>query len=163
MEQHTTFDIEVVLDTAYTRPKLVIYTSEMSEAVLALLKQLQHQKPQPIPQPIPQPPTLFCEGADETIFVKHKEILRIYTSEGHLTVASDKGEHRLKMRLYEVEAQLDGRYFIPISQSEIVNFQRVEGIKTGITGAFALKLDNGSQAYVSRRYVAEIKKRLGMK
>lgn len=159
MEQNTTFDIEVVLDTAYSRPKLVIYTSEMSEAVLALLKQFQHQKPQPAPHRT----TLICEGADETIFVKHKEILRVYTSDGHLTVVSDKGEHRLKMRLYEVEALLDGRYFIPISQSEIVNFQRVEGIKTGITGAFALKLDNGSQAYVSRRYVTEIKKRLGMK
>lgn len=155
MEQNRAFDVEVILEDSYQRPKVVIYTAEMGEAILALLQQVKGQSV--------KPPTLVCVSGEETVFVKHKEILRIYTSDTHLTVVSDKGQHQLKMRLYEVLSELDNRYFIKISQSEIVNFQRVEGIKTGITGAFALKLDNGSQAYVSRRYISEIKKHLGMK
>lgn len=157
MELENKFDIEVIIAEEQQRPKLVIYTAQMNEAVVDLIHRCQNS---PVDQGYQ---SLACDSGETVVFVKHTAILRIFTEEGHLVVISDKGRFALKKRLYEVEAQLDSRYFIKISQSEIVNFRRVEGVKTKLTGAFALVFEDGSQAFVSRRFLPEIKRQLGIK
>jgi DNA-binding LytR/AlgR family response regulator len=146
-------EIEIVIDAAYEKPKLTIHTSKLDEDIEALVQLAKRTVETPF----------VCYEGEHVVFVKPADILRIHTEGSGLVVVSKRGAFTLKQRLYEVEELLDARFFIKISQSEIVNFRWVEGMKVSLTGALALTFEDGSQAFVSRRYVALIKKRLGMK
>ena len=57
-----------------------------------------------------------------------------------------------------MERRLEGRGFVRISASELVNARMIEGMDFSLTGTIRLSLRGGIQTYVSRRRVAEIKK-----
>ena len=65
-------------------------------------------------------------------------------------------------RLYEIEERLNPHQFVRISNSEIINLKRVDNFDLSFTGTICVKLSNGTTTYVSRRYVAKIKKILGI-
>lgn len=72
------------------------------------------------------------------------------------------GEYTLHIRLYEIEERLNSHQFVRISNSEIINLKRVDNFDLSFTGTICVKLSNGTTTYVSRRYVAKIKKILGI-
>ena len=74
----------------------------------------------------------------------------------------DEGTYLLKNRLYEIEAQPPSRFYVRISNSEIVNFQKVKSLDLSLSGTITLKFKNGEKAYVSRRYIDKIKAHLGI-
>lgn len=77
-------------------------------------------------------------------------------------VQTKKAVANLKFRLYELEKRFAGTQLIRISNSEIVNLQKVESLDFSISGTITLKFDNGEKAFVSRRYIEKIKKYIGM-
>ena len=52
--------------------------------------------------------------------------------------------------------------FIRISKSEIVNLKMVDSLDLSFIGTICIKLKNGTNTYVSRRYVKKIKQILGI-
>ena len=66
------------------------------------------------------------------------------------------------MRLYQVEEKLTGRRFVRISNSEIINLNKTANFDLSFAGTIQVKLKNGDVTFVSRRYVSEIKKILGI-
>ena len=75
---------------------------------------------------------------------------------------TDKGTFRLRMRLYQAEEKLTGMRFVRISNSEIINLNKTENFDLSFVGTIQVKLKNGDTTFVSRRYVSEIKKILGI-
>ena len=61
-----------------------------------------------------------------------------------------------------MEEKLDATRFLRISGSEIVNLHKIKRLDTGITGTIKMYLQENMETYVSRRYVAKIKKALGI-
>ena len=61
------------------------------------------------------------------------------------------------MKLYELELFLDKKIFVRISNSEIVNFNKVKNIDFKMIGTMILNFNNGNKSYVSRRYIPKIK------
>ena len=70
-------------------------------------------------------------------------------------------KYRSRKRLYELEKQL-GNQFMQISKSTLVNLSYLESIEAGFNGTLLLKLKNGCKDYVSRKYLPEFKKYLGL-
>lgn len=68
----------------------------------------------------------------------------------------------LKMKLYELEERLSARGFIRISKSMILNLSRAKRFNPHTGGRFEAVLSNGEKVLISRQYVAELKKRLGV-
>lgn len=68
----------------------------------------------------------------------------------------------LKYRLYELEERLMGTDFIRISKSMILNLNKVERFVPSLGGRIEAVLKNGEKAVISRQYVPEVKKRLGI-
>ena len=66
------------------------------------------------------------------------------------------------MRLYEAEEQLDQTRFVRISNSEIINLKMAKRFDLSFSGTICVNLAGGQTAYVSRRYVAKIKRLLGI-
>ena len=70
-------------------------------------------------------------------------------------------KYRSRKRLYELEKQL-GKQFMQISKSTLVNLSYLDSIEAGFNGTLLLKLKNGCKDYVSRKYLPEFKKYLGL-
>lgn len=97
---------------------------------------------------------------NEKIYILNfEEIDSIYSNQGRVCINKNNEEYLTKSRLYELEEQLSNN-FIRISNSEIINFDKVENLDLSITGTIQLKLKSGYTTYVSRRNIKKIKEYL---
>lgn len=87
-----------------------------------------------------------------------ESIIRIYTENQKIYAATANGICRVQQRLFELEELLDGRWFIRISNSEIVNLRKIKRLDTSVTGTILMYLQADIKTFVSRRYVSKIKK-----
>lgn len=144
--------IEVRLDPEYAEPKLLILADSMSEEVERILRLLRSEPGRPLVG-------FRREGASP---LKEGGISRIYAQQGRVCAATDSGEYVLRQRLYELEEKLASAGFVRISNSELINLRRVRSFDLNLAGTIRVNLDDGTTAWVSRRYVAKIRKILGM-
>ena len=73
----------------------------------------------------------------------------------------EKQNYRSRKRLYEIGQQL-GKQFMQISKSTLINLSYMDSIEPGFSGTLLLKLKNECKDYVSRTYLPEFKKYLGL-
>lgn len=144
--------VEIKVDKSYTEPKIIILTSSITDEVNTILNKLSDNLPQII--------SGIKDGKVEVM--EPADFIRIYADSGKVFAATNKGEYALRLRLYEVEERLNSHQFIRISNSEIINLKKVRNFDLSFTGTICVKFDNGATTYVSRRYVAKIKKILGI-
>ena len=64
-------------------------------------------------------------------------------------------------RLYELEVKL-GMYHVRVSKSMIVNLRKIRNVSAEPGGRMVAVLLNGERVIISRSYVREIKRRLGI-
>ncbi len=144
--------LEVKIDSSCVEPKVVILTAAMTEEVKAIVNKLSDQAPQ-----------ILSGSKDQKIeVIEQADLMRIYASGGKVFAVTRKGEYALRLRLYEIEERLPSHQFVRISNSEIINLKHVDHFDLSFTGTICVKLSNGTVTYVSRRYVAKLKKILGI-
>ena len=67
-----------------------------------------------------------------------------------------------KEKLYEFERLCAGSALFRCSKSMILNVDRIDNVQPSLSGRFEAVLSNGEKVVVSRRYVAELKRMLGV-
>ena len=67
----------------------------------------------------------------------------------------------IKSRLYEIEQSLDFRFF-RCSKSMICNIRKIKSVKAESNARMRAELLNGEIVVISRSYVKELKKKLGL-
>lgn len=139
--------IEIKIDSTATEPKILIITNAVTEEITELAKRLSWDSFQMI---------VGFQNA-RAVVLEQAEIIRIYAADGKVYATTREGDYPLRLRLYEVEARLDTRRFVRISNSEIINLKHVKGFDLSLTGTICVSLSNGTTTYVSRRYVSKIK------
>lgn len=144
--------LEIKLDPAYTAPKVILLTAAMTNEVNQILGRLSEQTPQ----------ILSGLRQEKLEVINQDDLIRVYANAGKVFAVTSKGEYTLRLRLYEVEQRLNPGQFVRISNSEIINIRRVSSFDLSYTGTICVALQNGDVTYVSRRYVARIKKLLGV-
>lgn len=87
----------------------------------------------------------YFEGVDNKVFIYCKQ--NIYES---------------KLKLYEIEEDYDNTYFFRASKSVILNISKIKSVSPAFSGRFEALLFNGEKIVISRQYVPELKKRLGL-
>lgn len=144
--------VSVQIDPQCAQPEVIIRTDKMTEETAALVQLLS------------DPPHRMIAGfeKDAVRLLDTDEILRFYTANQKVFAHTAQGEYLVHMRLYELEERLDKATFVRISNSEIVNLKAIRSLDLHITGTICLSLSNHVVTYVSRRYVAKIKKALGI-
>jgi len=146
-------DIEIKLDPKYKILKAVIFTDKMTDEINAAAKRLSENSQQVI--------TGFRDNILRIL--KDDEIVRIYASNGKIIAATtDNGEYFLHHRLYEIEECLEPTKFVRISNSEIINLNKVKHFDLNFVGTICVTLSDSTTTYVSRRYVSKIKRILGV-
>lgn len=139
--------VEIKIDRTCTEPKLIIYTAAITEEVTELTKRLSAKTSK----------SLAGYQGEQVQIIPVSHILRIYTEKQKVLLQTESETLQLKYRLYELEEMLDRERFVRISNSEIVNFDKVKCLDLSISGTILLRFQNGQTTYVSRRYVSKIK------
>ena len=85
----------------------------------------------------------------------------VRVEDGDTIIYGEKKKYRSRKRLYELANQL-GKQFMQISKTTLINLSYMDCIEPGFSGTLLLKLKNGSKDYVSRKYLPEFKKYLGL-
>ena len=67
-----------------------------------------------------------------------------------------------KLKLYEIEENYDNTYFFRASKSIILNITKIKSITPAFSGRFEALLFNEEKIVISKQYVPELKKRLGL-
>ena len=86
----------------------------------------------------------YIESVDKKTFVYTKDVC-----------------YDCKYRLYELETMLGG-YFMRCSKSMIINLKKVRNVKSQMSGRIDATLLNDETVVISRGYVKEVKRRLGI-
>lgn len=144
--------IEIKIDPTCPEPKIVVITDRMTDEIDEIVKKIT-ARPSPI----------LAGYKDGTVTVLDpNRIFRIFASNGKVWAETETGEYTVRPRLYEIEQRLEGKPFVRISGSEILNLEKVKGFDLSFSGTICVSLSNGRVTYVSRRYVAKIKHLLGL-
>jgi DNA-binding LytR/AlgR family response regulator len=87
----------------------------------------------------------YFEGVDNKVFLYCKQ--NVYET---------------KQKLYEIEEDFKNTDFFRASKSIILNASKIKSISPAYSGRFEAQLFNGEMVVISRQYVPELKKKLGM-
>ena len=146
--------INIELDKALEETEVLIRAAKMTEEVNGILKKLEEPSMQ-----------MISGFAGDTLeILEQADIIRVYAAKGKVYAVTAKCEYLLRMRLYDYEAEerLDQTRFVRISNSEIINLKMAKRFDLSFSGTICVNLAGGQTAYVSRRYVAKIKRLLGI-
>jgi DNA-binding LytR/AlgR family response regulator len=144
--------IEIITDALCKQMRVVIYTDEVNDEVNELVKRLSDDAPKVLAG--------FRDNSFELLDLS--EIIRVFASSGKVFAVTRDGEYSLRLRLYEIGERLKKSDFVRISNSEIINLRKVKSFDLSFAGTICVTFSDSSKSYVSRRYVSEIKKVLGI-
>lgn len=145
-------DVELKIEPGRQEPKIIILAGEESDALRRLAEELSSLALGPIP---------VWQG-ERTQLLPQSEFLRFYADGKGVSAQTAQDTWTVRLRLYELEEQLDPRQFVRISNSEIVNLKRVTALDLSLAGTIRMTLDGNVHSYVSRRYVKKIKETLNL-
>ena len=98
---------------------------------------------------------------DRAFLLETARLTCLYAQDKGVYTRREDGEvFSLRFRLYELEERLDAHTFVRISHSESVNLKKVTALDLKLSGTIRMSLADGSECYVSRRYVKKIKEAL---
>ena len=86
------------------------------------------------------------------------DIITAYSEEKNNLIKTNDGIFKIKEKLYFLEENLPSKSFIRISNSVIVNINKVKCFNTDVIGSILVKMIDGSEEYVSKRRVSSVMK-----
>lgn len=94
--------------------------------------------------------------------VQLKDIFYFESVDNHVFIYCRNHIFEAKQKLYEIEGMLRGNIFFRTSKSMIINSRKISCVQPYLGGRFEAKLSNGERVVISRRYVTDLKKILGL-
>lgn len=142
--------VEIVIREDLDIPHAIIYTSEITEEVQRVLNYMRENT------------GTLLGSLDERMYVLHpKEIFLVRVEKDRTFIHTKDKTYQTGKRLYEVKKEL-GSDFVQISKSTIVKVSACESVENSFGGIMLLRLKNGMKEYVSRHYLPEFKKSIGL-
>lgn len=146
--------VELKIDPHLSDTTAVIYAPQITPQLMALLEAFEGLEGKA---------SLLITKKDGKVFIIEPEQADIIRTEG--------GEIKLYNRqaqaftvskpLHELLEMLPGN-FVRISKSAIVNIKRVDHLSNSFDRTMNIVMKNGVKDYISRSYLSEFKKRLGL-
>lgn len=95
-------------------------------------------------------------------FVRTADVDWIEACDDYIRVHAGSTSHELRQPLKELAARLDGRRFVRIHRSAIVNLDRVQELQPHFNGSYVVVLKNGATLPISRARREELRAALGL-
>ncbi len=143
--------VSVELAPEYREPYAIIYTDKVTDEVQRMMDVFGSNTS----------PITALQNENDIIILQPEEIYMVRVENGDTIIYGKSNNYRSRKRLYELGQQL-GTKFMQISKSTLINLSYMDSVEAGFSGTLLLKLKNGCKDYVSRRYLPEFKKYLGL-
>ena len=105
---------------------------------------------------------MIGEVEKELFFIPLNNILYFESVDKTVYIYTDKQVYRSSAKLYVLEEQLADTYFARVSKTTILNLKKLNSVRSAKNAKLEGLLINKEKILISRQYVAEIKKRLGV-
>lgn len=145
--------IEIDLDAKYSEPSILIRAKELTPELNDVIKAFNAS---------PTHSMLLGYQNDQAHLIQMAELIRIYTDRKKVFAETDHATYLLRHRLYEIEERVSQPYLIRISNSEIINFNKVKRLDFSLSGTICIVFLNDARSFVSRRYMQAIKQYLNL-
>lgn len=143
--------VDLKLDKKYKEPLILIYTDTLSKEVTGLIEYIEN----------PRKTNIMGIKNEKYFILSPDEVYLFSASEGKVYIKTAGDEYLIRNRIYELENTLPEN-FVRISNSEIVNFDKVKHLDMSISGTINLSFNNETNTFVSRRYIKKIKEYLNI-
>lgn len=145
--------IEMNVSSDITEPHVVIHTGEITPQIQKLAAYIQNMG-------TAASAAIAVYDEDNIVIVSPEEIYMIVSQGRYVNVYCKDNEYLSKKCLYEFENILQNN-FIRISKTTLVNLQQIKRVEPSFNGMLVV-LKNGRKDYISRKYLPEFKKSLGI-
>jgi DNA-binding LytR/AlgR family response regulator len=144
--------IEVKIEPEISEPHIVLHTQKLTPEITALIEVIETASK--------QSPVLMAKKDDKS-FVFDSDSIELIRIEGSVATLYDRQAqgYKIDKPLHEIQQKL-GQDFIRISKSAIVNIYRIDHISPSFGGTMDIVMKNGLNDYISRKFLADFKKRL---
>ena len=143
--------VSIDISPEYKEPFAVIHTDKVTGDIQRMIDIFSSS----------ETPVTALMNEEDIIVLQPREIYMVRVEDGDTIIYGQKLRFRSKKRLYELNSQL-GKQFMQISKTTLINLSYMDSIEPGFSGTLLLKLKNGCKDYVSRKYLPEFKKYLGI-
>ena len=143
--------VSIELSPEYSEPYAIIYADKITDSIQRTLDIFGSNE---------SPITAF-QNENDIVILQPKEIYMVRVENKDTIIYGKEHRYRSRKRLCEMQQQL-GAGFMQISKSTLVNLSYMNNVEAGFSGTLLLKLKNGCKDYVSRKYLSEFKKYLGL-
>ena len=143
--------VSIDISAEYKEPFAVIYTDKVTSEIQRVIDVLGSS----------ETPVTALQNEEDIVVLQPKDIFMVRVEDGDTIIYGARNQYRSRKRLYELAEQL-GKQFMQISKTTLINLSYMDSIEPGFSGTLLLKLKNGSKDYVSRKYLPEFKKYLGL-
>lgn len=104
---------------------------------------------------------ITAKDKEKIIVLNPDEIYMVRAEAGEVRVYCEDKTYRSARRLYELETEL-GSDFMRISKSTIVNLKKIDSVEPSFNAMMYLVMKNGCKDYITRTYLMQFKKYLGL-
>ncbi len=143
--------VNIDISAEYREPFAVIHTDKVTDEIQRMIDVFSNS----------ETPVTALQNEEDIVVLQPKDIYMVRVEDGDTVIYGAKQRYRSRKRLYELADQL-GKQFMQISKTTLINLSYMDSIEPGFSGTLLLKLKNGSKDYVSRKYLPEFKKYLGL-
>ncbi len=143
--------VRVDISPEYKEPFAVIHTDAVTDEIQRMIDVLGTSE---------TPITAF-RNEEDLVVLQVSDIYMIRVENGDTVIYGEKSTFRSRKRLYELAMML-GKSFMQISKTTLINLSYMDHIEPGFSGTLLLVMKNGCKDYVSRTYLREFKKYLGL-
>ena len=106
--------------------------------------------------------TFAGKKEEETFFIPIQDIFYFESVDGSIFFYTENETYEATAKLYKIEESLKNLKFARISKTVIANLDKMLSIKKAENSRLVATLVNKEKLVVSRQYVSEIKKKLGV-
>ena len=148
--------VDIKVDPDIQAITAVIHTPKLTPELLQWVEMLEGiTENQPLP--------LLVAKNDDKLFVLDPDQVEIIRVEGGDVMAyNPKGRaYLIPKPLHEIHDKL-GSGFVRISKAAIVNIGRVDHLSPSFNGTMYIVMKNGVSDYISRKFLGDFKRRLGL-
>lgn len=131
--------------------EIIIRCAQLDERLMRLIQSLKAEKLK-----------LTAYSDAGITIVDPKDVFYFEAVDNKVFAYCEKQVYEVRKKLYELEDALANTDFLRISKSTIVDLSKVAHLSAAFNGRLEAKLKNEEKIIISRQYVPNLKKKLGL-
>lgn len=135
-------------------PYAVIHTAELTPEIAELAREIsQFQSDKPV---------IIGNLDERMVVIEPEKIVLIRVENEKVYIFTIENTYRIGKRMYEL-LEILGKDFMQVSKSAAINLKYLESVEPSFNGVMLLHMKNGEREYISRKFVPQLKRYLGLR